>query len=86
LADAQHVEFEIEDNGIGRKRSAEMRSRSSVKRKSYGMDITQQRIELFNRNYPNQLSIEILDLQGRKETGTLVRMIYSLLEEPTNEP
>lgn len=62
-----------------------MRSRSSVKRKSYGMDITQQRIALFNRNYPNQLSIEINDLQREKETGTLVRIVYNLLDEPTNE-
>ncbi|MFN8347255.1 MAG: histidine kinase [Spirosomataceae bacterium] len=74
----QRVEFEIEDNGIGRKKSAEMRSRSSVKRKSYGMDITQQRIDLFNRNYPNQLFIEIIDLQRDKETGTLVRIVYNL--------
>ncbi|WP_158550015.1 histidine kinase [Runella aurantiaca] len=85
LADAHRVEFEIEDNGIGRKKSAEMRSRSSVKRKSYGMDITQQRIALFNRNYPNQLSIEVNDLQREKETGTLVRIVYNLLDEPTNE-
>ncbi len=83
LADGHRVEFEIEDNGIGRKKSEEMRSRSSVKRKSYGMDITQQRIALFNRNYPNQLSIEICDLQRENETGTLVRIVYNLLDEPT---
>ena len=83
LVDEHRVEFEIEDNGIGRKKSAEIRSRSSVKRKSYGMDITQQRIALFNRNYPNQLSIEISDLQRGKETGTLVRIVYNLLNDPT---
>ncbi|WP_162794053.1 histidine kinase [Runella rosea] len=85
LADAHRIEFEIEDNGIGRKKAAELRSRSSVKRKSYGMDITQQRIALFNRNYPNQLSIEINDLKREKETGTLVKIVYNLSDEPTNE-
>lgn len=80
LAGEQRVIFEIEDNGIGRKKSAEMRSRSSVKRKSYGMDITQQRIALFNRNYPNQLYIEIIDLQNKNDSGTMIRIVYDLLE------
>jgi len=72
------IEFEIEDNGIGRKKAAEMRERSTVKRKSYGMDITQQRIELFNKNYPTQLSIEVFDLQDATQTGTLVKIGYKM--------
>lgn len=76
--DDKKVEFEIEDNGIGRKKATELRNRSTVRRKSYGMDITQQRIDLFNRNYPNQLTIEVFDLQKEGQTGTLVRIIYQI--------
>jgi hypothetical protein len=43
------------------------------------MEITTQRIELFNRNYPSQISIEVLDLQQhQQQTGTLVRISYAL--------
>lgn len=74
------IGFEIEDNGIGRKKATELRNRSTVKRKSFGMDITQQRIELFNKNYPTQLSIEIFDLQRENQTGTMVKIEYKMRE------
>lgn len=70
------VLFEIEDNGIGLQKATELRNRSTMKRKSYGMEITQQRIELFNRNYPHQLNFEIFDFQKNNATGTLVRIEY----------
>jgi sensor histidine kinase YesM len=69
-------QFEIEDNGIGLQKATELRNRSTMKRKSYGMEITQRRIELFNKNYPNQLTIEVLDLQKDTTSGTLVRIGY----------
>jgi hypothetical protein len=71
--------MEIQDNGIGRKQAASLKSRSVVRQKSHGMEITTQRIELFNRNYPSQISIEVLDLQQhQQQTGTLVRISYAL--------
>jgi signal transduction histidine kinase len=73
---ADQLEFEIEDNGIGLQQATELRNRSTMKRKSYGMEITQRRIELFNRTYPNQLHIEVFDLQKDSRTGTLVRIGY----------
>lgn len=72
--DPHQLLFEIEDNGIGLQKATELRNRSTMKRKSYGMEITQQRIALFNRNYPNQLNIEVLDLQKDNASGTLVRI------------
>jgi sensor histidine kinase YesM len=68
------LQFEIEDNGIGLQKATELRNRSTMKRKSYGMEITQQRIALFNRNYSNQLSIEVFDLQKDNASGTMVRI------------
>ncbi len=74
----QLLEFEIEDNGIGLKKATEIRNRSTMRRKSHGMEITQRRIELFNRNYPNQLAIEVLDLKKDTHTGTMVKIGYIL--------
>ncbi|MBC7572356.1 MAG: histidine kinase [Spirosoma sp.] len=85
MQDSQTLQFEIEDNGIGRQQAADLKSRSATQRKSYGMDITRQRMELFNRNYPSQISIDLIDLNTNGQTGTLIRMTYQLNVELVNE-
>lgn len=59
------VSVKIKDNGIGRI-AANQRKLTQDKRKSYGMDITQKRIELINQELPNtknqKSSIVIKDL------------------------
>lgn len=74
--------MEIRDNGIGRQQAAHLKSKSVVRHKSHGMEITSQRIELFNRSYPSKISIEVLDLQQHKQSGTLVRIAYQLEDIP----
>ena len=85
MRDDNTLRFEIEDNGIGRQQAADLKSRSATQRKSYGMDITRQRMELFNRNYPSQISIDLIDLDTNGQTGTLIRMTYQLNSELVNE-
>ena len=51
----------IEDNGVGRKRSAELRSRK-IKKTSMGMKITQERIDIINKAYSTDTSVRIIDL------------------------
>lgn len=85
MPDSQTLQFEIEDNGIGRQQAADLKSRSATQRKSYGMDITRQRVELFNRNYPSQLSIDLIDLDTDGQTGTLIRMTYQFNGELVTE-
>jgi two-component sensor histidine kinase len=76
MQDGQTLRLEVEDNGIGRQRAADLRSRSATQRKSYGMAITQQRIDLFNRNYAANLDVQLIDIEQQNQTGTLVRMTY----------
>jgi LytS/YehU family sensor histidine kinase len=66
----------IEDNGIGRARAAEMKSRNALKQKSYGMKVTGDRISITNRMYGSNAMVEIEDLQDRehKPTGTKVTL------------
>ncbi|WP_041952275.1 histidine kinase [Spirosoma spitsbergense] len=78
VQDEQTLRFEIEDNGIGRRQAADLKSRSATQRKSFGMDITRQRMDLFNKNYASRLSIDLIDLENNGQTGTLVRMTYQL--------
>lgn len=79
--DEQTVVFEVEDNGIGQQQAEKLKRRSSVKRKSYGMEITGQRIELFNRNYPSTIQMRLIDRSTPGGTGTLVQIIYKTDEQ-----
>ena len=57
----------IEDNGIGRKRSATIRNQSFSLHKSHGIEITLKRISLFNKLHGKKAEVEITDLaQGTK--------------------
>jgi sensor histidine kinase YesM len=78
MLDEETIQFEIEDNGIGREQAARLKSRSATRQKSLGMAITQQRIDLFNRNYPSQLNVQLIDLADAGRCGTLVRITYQL--------
>jgi len=63
----------IADNGIGRKKSEELKSKSAEKQRSMGLQLTAERIALLNRNDKNAyLHIEdLVDADG-KAAGTKV--------------
>ncbi|MCB0429556.1 MAG: histidine kinase [Flavobacteriales bacterium] len=53
----------IEDNGIGRQKSAEINVGSRTKQhKSMGMSITKERLDILNEHRKGALSVEIIDL------------------------
>ncbi|MBC8151275.1 MAG: histidine kinase [Bacteroidetes bacterium] len=82
VQDEHTLRFEIEDNGIGRRQAADLKSRPANARKSFGLAITQQRIDLFNRTYPARLAVQLLDIDTNGQTGTLIRMTYRLSPTP----
>jgi hypothetical protein len=52
----------IEDDGIGRMRAAELKSKSAIKNKSLGMAITAHRLELLTQSTGKETQVEIEDL------------------------
>ncbi|MEZ4776155.1 MAG: two-component regulator propeller domain-containing protein [Bacteroidia bacterium] len=63
----------IEDNGIGRKKSAELRAMSQLKHTSKGMELILERIETLNTLDHTHINITVLDLEEfSEETGTRV--------------
>ena len=62
---------EVEDNGIGRRRSKELNERSLVKAESYGDHLIKDLIRIINEYEQMQISIEYIDKQD-PETGTIV--------------
>ncbi len=64
----------IEDNGIGRKASSEKKKLH----KSMGMNITQERLALYNHSNDTSISLEIIDLEAENiPLGTRVILTYS---------
>ncbi len=64
----------IEDNGIGRKKSEEIKKGREKNYKSFAMSANQKRLELLNYGRKNQIHVEIIDLYDahQQATGTIV--------------
>ncbi|CCH56469.1 Sensor protein lytS [Fibrisoma limi BUZ 3] len=56
------LHIEITDDGIGRQRAAELKSKSAGKHKSFGMQVTADRIRMINQLYNMQTQARIEDL------------------------
>jgi len=60
--DEQWLRVDITDDGVGRAKAAEYKSKSATRHKSFGMKVTAERIELINQLYQTNARIEISDL------------------------
>ncbi len=54
----------IEDNGVGRQRAKELKSKSATSRKSLGMELTESRLSLLNKHAELNASVEIIDMEN----------------------
>ena len=61
----------IEDNGIGRKRSQELKTQNQKRQKSKGMGNISKRIAILNDMYKDKVDVQITDLETNGE-GTKV--------------
>ena len=66
----------ITDNGIGRKKAMEIKSKSASKNKSFGMQITKDRIGIINKLFNTRASVNIKDLYdgNNNAIGTTVNL------------
>ena len=75
----------ITDNGVGRNKASEIKSKSIEKQKSMGLQITKERLALHNKNHDAQTFFNIEDLTDNegKSAGTRVvlKMNYKELTE-----
>jgi len=79
----KNITITIEDNGIGRKKSLELKKTQSRKRKSYGIDITKSRIQLIEKthNVKTQFWIEDLYATNGDAIGTRVTLVIPKITE-----
>ena len=76
----QSLRVIITDDGIGRARAAEIKSKSVTQHKSFGMNVTAERIAQINQLYQSQTTIQIHDLTDAsgQPTGTQVIVQISI--------
>ena len=72
----------IKDNGIGRKKAMEMNNRRKLKKTSYGLSITQARLDILNKklNFPVEVKITDLYDERQQACGTLVEICIPVQE------
>jgi len=78
------LQVTIEDDGIGRDKAAELRSKQVLQKKSYGLRITENRIAVINRTQNINATCEIIDLKddAGKVAGT--RVVLNIPLKPLN--
>jgi sensor histidine kinase YesM len=74
------VKINIEDNGIGRKKSAELAKKKLLQKESFGIKLTNERMNMFYSEYKNSHSLKFTDLNDKddKPIGTKVELIIPL--------
>lgn len=75
-----HLKVIVEDNGIGIKKSQELKTKHQRKHHSRGMTNTNERIELLNSLYNTDISIRVTDKQNN-ETGVIVTLQFPIMDK-----
>jgi hypothetical protein len=71
----------ILDDGIGRKKAMELKSKTATQRKSFGMEISADRIHIINQIYKTNAQVTVYDLtdeQTGEATGTRVELVLTV--------
>ena len=72
------LHIEITDDGVGRERAAELKSKSAGRHKSFGMQVTADRIRMINQLYNIQTQTQIFDLVDSFGEACGTRMILDI--------
>jgi LytS/YehU family sensor histidine kinase len=72
------LECTIEDDGVGRKKAEELKSKSTFTKKSLGMKLTEHRLALLNRQAVLDATVEVLDLKNGEGEATGTKVILKI--------
>jgi tetratricopeptide (TPR) repeat protein len=76
------LQVEITDDGIGRKRSAELKTENQKLQNSTGLKNIQERLKIINKIYKAHYDVQITDLDPENRTGT--RVVINVPEHKQN--
>jgi LytS/YehU family sensor histidine kinase len=72
------LRFDITDDGVGREKAAEFKSKSATQNKSFGMKVTAERIDLINQLYNTSTQVQIIDLKNKNGEATGTKVIVEI--------
>lgn len=75
--DENNIKVLVTDDGIGRQKAQELKSKQVLKKKSYGLQITEDRISILNKTQSNKTTLKIHDLKdgNNNALGTQIELI-----------
>jgi LytS/YehU family sensor histidine kinase len=68
----------IQDNGVGREAANKLKSKSALKQKSHGMEISQKRLQYNNQETHLPFAVEIIDLKDSSGKPSGTRIILNI--------
>lgn len=72
------LQIQVEDNGVGRAKARELKSRSALTHKSHGIQLTGERIQIIKDLYGIQANVNIQDLFDQSGAPRGTRVILTL--------
>ncbi len=72
------LHIEILDDGIGREKAAEFKSKSATINKSFGMKVTNERIELINQLYNSTTKVQVFDLNNQQGEASGTKVVLEI--------
>jgi sensor histidine kinase YesM len=76
-----HLICSVTDNGVGRKRSKEIKKRQGAQHRSFAIDAITKRLAILTTKYGNEVGFVIYDLyENGKASGTTVRITMPFKE------
>lgn len=76
--DCKFLKVVIEDNGIGRKKAAELKGKKVHKNKSVGINLTRERLKNFSKELSQDFSVEIEDKYDTQEKPSGTKVILNI--------
>lgn len=83
--EGEHLVCSVEDNGIGREKSQQLKGNTVIEYQSQGMTLTARRIDMINKNFNNPIMIGITDIYSENEvagTKVMIRIPLHELSKP----
>jgi sensor histidine kinase YesM len=74
----QLLQIEIADDGIGRERAAAYKSKSATRQKSFGLQMTAERLHIINQVYQAAAVVHITDLKDSANNATGTKVILQI--------
>ena len=74
----QSMSVEIEDNGVGIAKAVQLHTNETMKRKSYGMQLTRDRIDLISRLYNFKTSVTVTNLTNKEGMATGTKVVLDI--------